>query len=152
MKSAKYSKYILFLLLIVCVVTGGLFFFGGKVTSATGVAIPIYTELLIYTLVSILGAAFSVALLALLIRWIEHFRRSPKEAVRSVLGLFILAFVMLFCWLCGSGNVLSIQGYSGTYNTPCWLRVTDMLLYSTYILIGGAVLLIIGFYIARKVR
>ncbi|WP_321424804.1 hypothetical protein [uncultured Bacteroides sp.] len=152
MKPAKYSKYILYLLLIVSVVAGGFFFFGGKSVSATGVGIPVYTGLLIFVLVAILGAALAVTILALTARLAERFRRSPKQAVRSILGFFILAFVMLFWWLCGNGTPLCLKGYIGNYNTSCWLKLTDMFLYTTYTLIGGAILLIIGFFIAKKVR
>jgi hypothetical protein len=149
---AKFSKYIFYLLLVVCVVAGGFFFFGGNVVSATGVEIPVYTEFLIVVLVAFLCAALLVTILALIARFVERFRRSPKLAIRQVLGFFVLAFIMLFCWLCSSETPLSLQGYSGTYNIPLWLKLTDMFLYTTYTLIGGAVVLIIGFYIVRKVR
>lgn len=152
MKPAKFSKYILYLLLVVCLVAGGLFFFGGEVVSASGVKIPVYTRLLIIVMVALLGGALLVTLLALIARFIERFRRSPKLAMRPVLGFFVFVFIMFFCWLCGNENLLSLQGYGGTYNTPVWLKLTDMFLYTTYILIGGAVLLIIGFYVVRKVK
>lgn len=152
MKPAKLSNYILLLLLFICSVAAGFFFFGGKVTSETNVQIPVYTDLLLLALVAVLGAALAVTFLAVIVRFAERFRRSPKGAVRSVLGLFILAFVMFFCWLCGSVNKLSLPGYSGSCNTPVWLKLTDMFIYSTYVLIGAAVLLIIGFYVGRKVR
>ena len=152
MKTAKLCKYILYFLLVVCTITAGLFFFGGKVVSETNVQVPVYTELFLSVLVVVSGAALAVTFLAVITRLAERFRRSPKQGFRSVIGFFVLFFVMLFCWLMGSGNILSVSAYSGTYNTPVWLKITDMFLYSTYVLIAAAVLLIIGFYIARKIR
>ncbi len=152
MKPAKFSKYILCILLLISTVIGGFFFFGGKVLSVGNAQIPIYSDLFLYLLVALVGGALAVAVFALIARLAERFRRSPKEAVRSVIGFFILAFILFFCWLCGSGTLLHLQGYSGVYNTPCWLRLTDMFLYSTYFLMGVAVLLIVGFYVARKIR
>ena len=148
----KFSKYFFYLLLIICVITGGLYFFGGKVTTVTGTEVPVYTNLLLIVLCGMFGAAVTLTVLAVIGKLIERFRRSPKYAIRSVLGFFTLAFLMLLCWLLGSTNALPLQEYNGTYNTPCWLRLTDMFIYTTFALIGAAVFLIIGFYIGRKVR
>jgi hypothetical protein len=152
MNLIKYTKYVLYVLLLICIIAGGLFFFGGKHISATGVSVPAYMQLLIYTLIGMLLFTVALTFLIFIVRWISHSRRSPKAAVRSVLGFFILTFVLLFCWLCGNSTLLPLQSYNSTYNTPFWLRITDMFLYSVYLLIGGAVMLIIGFYIAKKVR
>jgi len=148
----KFSKYFFYLLLIICLITGGLYFFGGNVATVTGTEVPVYTNLLLIVLCGMFGAAVTLTALAVIGKLIERFRRSPKYAIRSVLGFFTLVFLMFLCWLCGSTNALSLQEYNGTYNTPCWLRLTDMFIYTTFALIAAAIFLIIGFYIGRKVR
>lgn len=152
MKPDKFSRYTLYLLLLICTVTAGFYFGGAKVASEIHALVPVYTGLLIWVVVGLLSIALAAVIFFVIIRFAERYRRSPKEAVRSVLGLFILAFLMFFCWLCSNGNLLSLPGYKGLYNTQVWIKITDMLIYSTYVLIGAAVLLIIGFFIARKVR
>jgi hypothetical protein len=50
----------------------------------------------------------------------------------------------------GSDEPLTIPGYSGTDNVPFWLKITDMFLYSIYILFAGTVLAIIFSSIKKK--
>ena len=42
--------------------------------------------------------------------------------------------VVVISWTMGSEEPLVIPGYSGTENVPFWLKLTDMFLYSIYIL------------------
>ena len=47
---------------------------------------------------------------------------------------------------------MEIPGYGGTENVSFWLKLADMFLYAIYVLLGVAVLLIVGSGIARKLR
>lgn len=152
MKPNEFSKYVLYFLLLACAFVGGLFFFGGKVTSDVGMAVPVYTSLYLYLLYFFAGITLILTTVGLFYTLSKRFRSSPKNGVRSIVGFFILGVILFICWFLGNGTVLGLEGYNGIYNTPSWLRITDMFLNSLYILISAAVLLIIGFYIARKIR
>lgn len=152
MKPNDFSKYVLYFLLLACAFVGGLFFIGGKVTSDEGIAVPVYTSLFLYLLYFFAGLTLLLAVVGITYTLSKRFRRSPKDGVKSIVGLFILGIILFICWFLGNGTVLNLEGYNGIYNTSAWLRITDMFLNSLYILISAATLLIIGFYIARKIR
>lgn len=152
MKPFEFSKYVLYVLLLICVVVGGFFFFGGKVALDDGTSVPVYTNLLLYLIMFFIGGTLFLTLSALFYFLAKRFLVSPKKAVQSVVGFIVLGILLFICWFLGNGTVLTLEGYNGLYNTASWLRVTDMFLNALYILIISAVLLIIGFYVARKIR
>ena len=47
---------------------------------------------------------------------------------------------------------MDIPGYDGQENSPFWLKLADMFLYTLYILLGLAVALIAGFSVMKKLR
>ena len=75
---------------------------------------------------------------------------NPGAALKSLIGLVILVAVVVISWTMGSEEPLVIPGYSGTENVPFWLKLTDMFLYSIYILFAGTVLAIIFSSIKKK--
>lgn len=152
MKPKELSKYILYFLLLICLFVGGLFFVGGKVESADGVSVPVYTNMYLIFVVFFVGLTLLLTLAGAFYDLSKRFKRSPKEGVRSIAGFFILGAILFICWFLGNGSLLTLESYDGTYNTPSWLKITDMFLNSLYLLISGAVLLIVGFYVARKIR
>ena len=77
---------------------------------------------------------------------------SPKAALKSLLGLILIVVVLIVSWIMGSDQPLVMQGYSGTENVPFWLKLTDMFLYTIYILMGALILLMFGFGIAKKFK
>ena len=75
---------------------------------------------------------------------------NPANAIKSLLGLVLLAVVLIVAWAMGDGTPMQIPGYSGTDNVPFWLKVTDMFLYSIYILLFVTVVAIIASGIKKK--
>lgn len=69
-----------------------------------------------------------------------------------MLGLILLVVLLVATYSAGSDQPLVIPGYSGTENVPFWLKLTDMFLYSIYIMMGILVLLILGFGITKKFK
>ena len=72
------------------------------------------------------------------------------NAIKSLLGLVLLVVVLVVAWSMGDGTPMQIQGYSGTDNVPFWLKITDMFLYSIYILLFVTVVAIIVSGIKKK--
>lgn len=148
----KFSKYSLYLLLIVCLFIGGLFFLGGRITLDDGTSMPVYTSLFLAFVAIIVGVTLFLTIGTVFYSLIKRFRISPRKGAQTVVGFFVLLFILFVCWFLGNGSLLTLEGYNGIYNTPSWLRITDMFLNTLYILISTAVLLIAGFYVARKIR
>lgn len=68
--------------------------------------------------------------------------QNPKQALRSLLGLGIVAFFLIIAFALSSGKPIDMLGSSVT-PTPGQLRFTDTSLYLVYFAMGGAVLSIL---------
>ena len=64
--------------------------------------------------------------------------------------LLLLVVVLIVAWSMGDGTPMQIPGYSGTDNVPFWLKITDMFLYSIYILLFVTIVAIIASGIKKK--
>lgn len=98
------------------------------------------------------GITVAVTLVAAIYQLITNFIDSPKATIKSLLGVVFLIVVMIFSWAIGSDQALVMPGYDGTENVPFWLKLSDMFLYTIYILMGITVLLILGFGITKKFK
>ena len=148
--SYKVSYYVLYVMLAAIVVVLGLFYLGGD---AQGDSVlmgvdsemwqPAQTDSLIYLMYGLFGLAVIATLAAFLFQFGTALKDNPGKALKSLIGVIILAVVVIIAWAMGSGEPLTIPGYSGTDNVPFWLKITDMFLYTIYILLGATVLAII---------
>ena len=152
----KISGTVLYTLLAITLVVIGMFFFGGedanRVVNDPEMSQPLYTDPLIYWMYILMGVTVLVTVLAAIFQFVSNLMDSPKEAVKSLIGLLALVLVMIVSWSMGSGEALVMKGYDGTDNVPFWLKLTDMFLYSIYFLMGATILLIFGFGIAKKFK
>lgn len=148
----KISGTVLYVILAITLVILGLFYFGGTVNPDAEMIEPVYTNPLIYWMYILLGVTIVVTIIAAIFQFVNNFMDSPKAAIRSLLGLVALAVLMIVSWAVGSGEPLALQAYDGTENVPFWLKLTDMFLYTIYILMGATILLILGFGIAKKFK
>lgn len=155
--SYKVSYYVLYVMLAAIVVVLGLFYFGGN---ASGDSVltnvdsemwqPAHTDTLIYLVYVLLGVAVVATVAAFLFQFGTALKDNPGKALKSLIGVIILVVVVFIAWTMGSGEPLNIPGYSGTDNVPFWLKITDMFLYTIYILLGATVLAIIFSSIKKK--
>lgn len=148
----KISGTVLYVILAITLVILGLFYFGGTVDPNAEMIEPVYTNPLIYWMYILLGVTVAVTVVAAIFQFVNNFMDSPKTAIRSLLGLVALVVIMIISWSVGSGEPLPLQAYDGTENVPFWLKLTDMFLYTIYILMGTTILLILGFGIAKKFK
>ena len=140
--SYKVSYYVLYAMFAIILVVLGLFYFGGD---AQGDAVlmsvdsemwqPAQTDALIYLTYALLAVAVIATLVGVLFQFGSALKDNP---------------VVVIAWTMGSDEPLTIPGYSGTDNVPFWLKITDMFLYSIYILFAGTVLAIIFSSIKKK--
>lgn len=148
----------LLVMLLLTVVVVAMFFFGGetpveqRLVADTSLSEPAQTDLLIYWMYILFGITVAVTLVAAIYQLITNFIDSPKATIKSLLGVVFLIVVMIFSWAIGSDQALVMPGYDGSENVPFWLKLTDMFLYTIYILMGITILLIIGFGISKKFK
>ena len=155
--SYKVSYYVLYVMFAAILVVLGLFYFGGN---AQGDAVlmgvdpemwqPAQTNALIYLMYGLFGLAVVATVAAFLLQFGSALKDNPGGALKSLIGVIILAVVVIIAWTMGSDQTLNIPGYSGTDNVPFWLKITDMFLYTIYILFGATVLAIIFSSIKKK--
>ena len=154
----KVSGTVLYVMLAITLVILGMFYFGGetpldqRVVADTSMSEPAHTDTLIYWTYVLLGIAVVATLAAAIFQFVANMVDSPKTALRSLLGLILLVVLLVATYSAGSDQPLVIPGYSGTENVPFWLKLTDMFLYSIYIMMGILVLLILGFGITKKFK
>ena len=153
----KASYYALYAMFAIILIVMGIFFFGGD---ATGAAVipgvdpemwqPAQTDALLYLMYALFGIAVVATVAAFLFQFGTALKDNPGNALKSLIGVIVLVAVVVIAWAMGSDEPLNIPGYDGTDNVPFWLKITDMFLYSIYILFGATVLAIIFSSIKKK--
>ncbi|WP_010664573.1 hypothetical protein [Marinilabilia salmonicolor] len=141
-KLSKYLSYVLYLLLAVTLVFAGLFYFGGEVEDA---GYPLYTESFLNWGKILLMIAAAVAILFEIANLLLH----PQAAIRSLISIALLGVIVVIAYSMGDGTPLQLVGYKGPDNVPSMLILGDTFLYSTYILIGGALVAILFTEVSR---
>ena len=134
-KASYYALYAMFAVILIVMV---LFFLGG---SATGDAAipgidpemwqPAQTDALLYLIYALFGIAIA--------------------ATKSLLGLVLMVVVLFVTWAIGDGTPMNIRGYEGADNVTFWLKITDMFLYTIYILLFVTIVAIITSGIKKKI-
>lgn len=135
-KIRKISSWVLILCTIITVVTLGLFFLGGDNEPYKGeMWNPKHVDLLLYWQY-ILFALTAFTTIALgLFQFASSFKNNPKGGLMGLIVILLFAGLLFITYTIGDTtpvNVLNSEALK--YNTPFWLKVTDMWLYSTYVL------------------
>jgi hypothetical protein len=74
----------------------------------------------------------------------RYYIKNPRKAGKSLIFVAGFFFLLLLTYFFGSDKPLEIKGYEGQENTPFWLRITDMWIYSTALLFVATFLALIG--------
>ena len=110
---------------------------GYSETNAVGLVEPANTPALMY----LMYGMFAVTVIATLVGAIAQFggalKDNPKGAIKSLIGLILLIVLLIVTYNIGSSETV-IMGGGTEYTNVTMLKVTDMLLYSTYVLFGLA--------------
>ena len=136
--SYKVSYYVFYFCIALILVVLGMFFgVGYNETNAAGLVEPANTPALMY----LMYGMFAVTVIATLIGAIAQFggalKDNPKGAVKSLLGLILLVVLLIVTYNIGSSETV-VLGDGSEYSDVTMLKVSDMLLYSTYVLFGIA--------------
>lgn len=146
----KVSYYVLYVMFAITLVVLGLFYFGGDAQGNAVLASvdsdmwqPAQTDTLLFLMYGLFFLAVIATVVAFVFQFGSALKDNPGKALRSLVGVIVLAVVVVVAWVMGSEQPLNIPGYDGSDNVPFWLKITDMFLYSIYILFGATVLAIL---------
>jgi len=145
-KIRRISSWTLIACTVISAIVFGLFFLGGSEEPYKGEYwTPTYTGLLINWMYILFILAAVVAVLLGLWQFISTFKTNPKGGVMGLVVIVLFAGVLFVTHALGSAEPLNIMNEDAqAYNIPKWLKLTDMWLYTTYILVVLIVLAIIG--------
>ncbi len=136
--SYKVSYYVMYAIFAVIIIVLALFYFVGYTNPVGEYNAPEHTETLIYLMYILFGIAVLSAVAAAVAQFIAAFRDNVKNALKSLIGFVLLVVLILVTYSMGSD--VPVKTGDGVYSDAFWLKVTDMFLFSTYFLLGIAVL------------
>ena len=145
-KISRISRWTLYALSAVTIVLIALFFFGGNVSpenqyaELVGIVEPNFTNGLLYWKYILLAITVFAVFAFSIMGFINSFRHNRKRAINSLLTLVVFAVLLVIAYTIGDGTPLNILGYEGTDNVPAMLKLTDMWIYSVYILMTLTIL------------
>ena len=136
--SYKVSYYVFYVCIALILVVLGMFFgVGYNEINAAGLVEPANTPALMY----LMYGMFAVTVIATLIGAIAQFggalKDNPKGAIKSLLGLILLVVLLIVTYNLGASETVVLGG-GAEYSDTTMLKVTDMFLYSTYVLFAIA--------------
>ena len=153
--SYKVSYYALYAMFAIILIVLGLFYLGGDAQGADVIAgvdpemwQPANTNALLMLIYGLFGLAVAATVVAAVFQFGAALKDSPANAIKS---LVLLVVVLVIAWAAGDGTPMNIPGYDGTDNVPFWLKLTDMFLYSIYILLFVTIVAIIASGIKKKI-
>ena len=149
-------KVTVLVLMFVGILSAVLFFVGGSDGSLEVAGdfldIPKFTDQLLYWNYVLIGGVILVTFGFVLAKLVETFKVDPKRGALSV-GV-VLAGVALcaLCWFLGSPEKIEILGYEGTDNVGNMARMTDAIMYLTYILTAATVVALVWGVVHTKTK
>ena len=145
-KISRVSRWTLYALSAVTILLIALFYFGGNVApenqyaELVGKAEPSFTNALLYWIYLLLGITVFALIAFSVMGFINNFRYNRKRAINSLVTLLVFAVLLIIAYTIGDGTPLNILGYEGPDNVPTMLKLTDMWIYSVYILMALTIL------------
>ncbi|MDR1092335.1 MAG: hypothetical protein LBL79_14805 [Prevotella sp.] len=135
-KIRKFSSWVLVACTIIMLVVVVVFFLGGDNEPYNGQWNPKYTDALLYWTYALFGMTLVAILCFVILQFANNLKADPKKAL-SGLGIIVL-FAVMFLGTYAIGDGAPMQSLNKpdleAYNTPFWLKLTDMFLFSIYIM------------------
>lgn len=135
--SYKVSYYVFYVCVALILVVLGMFYFVGYNNPVGEYNEPQNTEALMYLMYAMFGVSVIITLLGALAQFAGALKDNPKSAIKSLLGLILLIVLLIVTYNMGSSETV-VLGDGTEYSDVTMLKVSDMLIYSTYVLFGIA--------------
>ena len=133
--SYKLSYYIFYVLIALILVTLGLFFGVGYDNMVGEYNSPEHTETLMFLMYAMFAICVLVTILGALAQFGTSLKDNPKGAVKSLIGVALFAAVFIGAYAMGSDEPIMLAG-GEAYTDTMWLKLSDMMIYSIYLLLG----------------
>ena len=136
--SYKVSYYVFYVCIALILVVLGMFFgVGYNETNAAGLVEPANTPALMYLMYGMFAVTVITTLIGAIAQFGGALKDNPKGAIKSLLGLILLVLLLVVTYNMGSSETVVLGG-GAEYSDVTMLKVTDMFLYSTYVLFAIA--------------
>ena len=133
--SYKVSYYVFYVLIAIILVVLALFYgVGYDHINEAQLNEPVNTPALMYLMYFMFFVCVAVTVIAAIVQIAASLRDNPTSTVKSLLGFVGLVVLLIITYAIGSDTPVMLGG-SGTYDDATMLKVTDMFIYSTYVLL-----------------
>ena len=133
-KIRKISSWSLIIIMAVSAIVLGIYYTGGIENPGEEMAKPVYTGLLLNWVSTLFGVTLGATVLFAISQFVMQLKDSPKSAISTLVVLVVFAGTFFITYSMGGGTPLTILGYEGEHNVESWLKLTDMWIYTSYIL------------------
>ena len=137
----KVSYAVLYVLLALVLIVAALFFGLGYDNPVDDVNRPLNTDLLLGLIYGMFVLSVLVTMVAVAYRCVCVWKQNRKRAYRLFAGIGMFVLLLLIAFLCASSLPVQVGGEQ--YIDVLWLKMTDMLLYAIYTLLGLALLCVL---------
>ena len=136
-KISKFSSLLLWVIVSVSIVIFGFVFLGGEAPESTiETYVPKYLDWVIYWDYIVFGAAIVAFLFFLVFQFAINFIDRPKSAIMSLGVLVGFVALMVISYSAGSTTPIPVSADFVEYNTPFWLKLIDMWIFSLTFMMG----------------
>ena len=139
----KTSSTVLLAIVVLAIVAIITFFVGGYVDPTAAKPEPKFTDLLLYFTYAVFILSVLVLLGFAIFGFIGKLKSDPKGALGGLGALIGLIVLLGITYAIGSTEKLSLGSSAQMYNTDSYLKISDMWLYSIYVLFALTVLALI---------
>ena len=145
---SKPLNILMALLLAVSAVIFVMLFAGGVKDPNAAMEEPIFTNtFIIWTYILIFGAILVTGLFEV-IGIISH----PQKSFRTLISLGVLVVLVLVAFILADDTPLKLVGYEGTDNVPSMLILSDVFIFTLYLIVSISIILVIYTELSRFLR
>ena len=132
--SYKVSYYIFYVLIALILVVLGLFFCVGYNNPVGEYNAPEHTETLLFLMYGMLGVCVIVTVFGSLAQFFVGLKDNPKGAVKTLVFVGLFVGVLAVAYAMGSAEPIT-KGDGTVFEDATMLKITDMMIYSIYLLL-----------------
>ncbi|MBF6628015.1 MAG: hypothetical protein ITG04_05830 [Proteiniphilum sp.] len=124
---------------IISLAVMAMFYLGGQVPAhekiVADMSQPKFTDIVLYWAYTLLAITIGVLIIFALVSFLKQLKNRPKKALAGLLVILALVALLVVAFIAGDGTLLNIPGYDGGDNNPKTLKMTDMWLFSAYVML-----------------
>jgi len=156
-KIRKISSWTLWAVTAISIAVFGLFYLGGQTENSSfiekGYSDPKYTAELLYWGYTMLALAIIALFAFALFQFGTSLKENPKKALSSLSVIVVFGVLLGITYAMGNDTPLvGLNTDSEKYNIPMWLKVTDMWLYSIYVLAVLCILAVLSGSVMKFIK